>query len=211
MTRRLISLTMLLLAAACASSDSAGPSQPVVSAVAVSPATATLSIGQTAQLSAAVTGTWLTPTISWASSNPAVATVSGTGLLTAVSPGTTNVSATSASVTGTTAVTVVPGAVDRVSVCDRAFTTTCSSAVSLLSPGTAVAVRATALNIVGADISSSCAFQWSMAAPNVVTVATSTDATRRDALITRVDSLPVSVSVLASCSGVTGVFTVNTR
>jgi hypothetical protein len=140
-----------------------------------------------------------------------VATVSATGLVTALATGTSSISATSAGVIGTTAITVVPGAIDRITVCDRGQAIGCANSATLLSPGTSVVVRASALNAQAADISSACAFQWSPGAPNIVTIATSADAARRDALITRKDSLPTSVSILVTCNGVVGVFTINGR
>ena len=211
MTSRLMLVAMFALAAACASSDTTEPSQPAVTAVTLSPATTPLTIGQTTQLTAAVTGSWLTPTVTWSSSNPAVATVSATGLVSGLRAGTSNVSAASAGVNGVAAVTVVPGTVDRVTVCDRAQASGCASSATLLSPGTAVVVRASALNATAADISSSCAVQWSPGAPNLVTIAPSADAAKRDALLTKIDTLPTSVSILVTCNGVVGVFTVNGR
>ena len=87
----------------------APPLAPVV-LVTVSPASATLSVGGTAQL-AAVTkdaaGNTLTGrTVTWASSNTAAATVSGSGLATGVAGGTATITATSEGQSGTAAITV---------------------------------------------------------------------------------------------------------
>ncbi|OLD97010.1 MAG: hypothetical protein AUG80_12710 [Candidatus Rokubacteria bacterium 13_1_20CM_4_68_9] len=81
-----------------------------VASVTVSPASATLSVGGTAQL-AAVTkdaaGNTLTGrTVTWASSNTAAATVSGSGLATGVAGGTATITATSEGQSGTAAITV---------------------------------------------------------------------------------------------------------
>src|SRR6185437_16421157 len=85
----------------------------------VSPATASLTVGGTQQLSAVVkdaAGTVLTGrAVSWASSNAAVATVSAGGLVTGVAAGSVAITATSegksasASFTVTAVVVVPPG------------------------------------------------------------------------------------------------------
>jgi len=90
-----------------------------VAAVVVSPATASLTVGGTQQLSAVVkdaAGTVLTGrAVSWASSNAAVATVSAGGLVTGVAAGSVAITATSegksasASFTVTAVVVVPPG------------------------------------------------------------------------------------------------------
>ncbi|MBK8246597.1 MAG: Ig-like domain-containing protein [Gemmatimonadetes bacterium] len=66
------------------------PPPPVVSAVEVSPATATVEVGATLQLNAvakASDGTTLARTFTWSSSEPTRASVSGSGLVTAVAVG----------------------------------------------------------------------------------------------------------------------------
>jgi uncharacterized protein YjdB len=81
-----------------------------VSSVAVSPATASLQVGQSIQLAATpkdASGTALTGrVVTWASSAPAVATVNGSGLVTAVAAGSATMTATSEGTGGTGAVTV---------------------------------------------------------------------------------------------------------
>ncbi len=81
-----------------------------VASVAVSPATASVAVGQTVQLAAtpkdsagaALTGR----TVMWASSNTSVATVSGSGLVTASVAGTATITATSEGKSSTAAITV---------------------------------------------------------------------------------------------------------
>jgi uncharacterized protein YjdB len=75
------------------------PPAPVVATVAINPATSTLNIGGTAQLTAqardssgAVVGDVV---FVWVSNNPAVATVTASGLVTAVAGGTATIAATS--------------------------------------------------------------------------------------------------------------------
>src|SRR6266576_2954436 len=81
-----------------------------VASVAVAPATASLTVGQTAQLTATPkdsAGTALTGrTVTWASSNTSMATVSSSGLVKGVAAGTATITATSEGKAGTAAVTV---------------------------------------------------------------------------------------------------------
>src|SRR6266498_1021210 len=91
-----------------------------VASVAVSPATATIPAGQTAQLTATpkdASGNTLTGrTVSWASSNTAVATVSTSGLVTGKVAGSATITATSEGQCGASAVTVAAAPVPVASV-----------------------------------------------------------------------------------------------
>lgn len=84
-----------------------------VATVTVSPATATVDIGKTMQLSAVArdaSGNTLSGRfIAWTSNQASVATVTGTGLVTGVSTGTAIISATSEGKVGTATVTIQPG------------------------------------------------------------------------------------------------------
>ncbi|HXL53399.1 MAG TPA: Ig-like domain-containing protein [Gemmatimonadales bacterium] len=81
-----------------------------VASVAVSPATASLSVGQTALLTATpkdANGNPLTGrAVTWSTDNGSVATVSGTGLVTAAGAGSATITATSEGKSGTASVTV---------------------------------------------------------------------------------------------------------
>src|SRR5207249_6507615 len=81
-----------------------------VATVAVAPATASLTVGQTVQLTATPkdsAGSALTGrTVTWASSNTAVATVSPSGLVTSKAAGSATITATSDDKAGSAAVTV---------------------------------------------------------------------------------------------------------
>jgi uncharacterized protein YjdB len=81
-----------------------------VASVSVTPASATLSVGATQQLSVVTkdsAGNTLTGrVVTWSSSNPSVATVSGSGLVTAIAAGSATITATSEGKNGTSAVTV---------------------------------------------------------------------------------------------------------
>lgn len=78
-------------------------SDPALTAITITPATATISLGQTVQLKAI--GTFhktnqsirtddITGSVTWTSSNRAIATVNSSGLVTSVSPGTVTITAT---------------------------------------------------------------------------------------------------------------------
>ena len=75
--------------------------------VVVNPASATLTIGSTQQLSATVTGPSVDPTqVRWATSNPSIATVSSSGLVTAIASGDVQIVATYEGVGGSSRISV---------------------------------------------------------------------------------------------------------
>ncbi len=82
-----------------------------VAAVTVTPPTATIGVGQTAQYAAITRDAFGNPlggrTVTWSSSNPAVATVNGTGQATGAAVGAATITATSEGKSGTAAITVV--------------------------------------------------------------------------------------------------------
>src|SRR5438034_4478900 len=91
-----------------------------VASVAVTPASATIQVGQTQQLAATLkdaSGNTLSGrAVSWSSSSPSVATVSGSGLVTGLAAGSAVITATSEGKSGTATLTVAappgpPGAV----------------------------------------------------------------------------------------------------
>src|SRR5205823_3248600 len=91
-----------------------------VASVAISPATATILVGQTLQLTAtpkdSAGGTLTGRTVTWTSGNTSVATVSPSGQVTGVTPGSANITATSEGKTSTAAITVTPVPVASVTV-----------------------------------------------------------------------------------------------
>ncbi|MGQ0540056.1 MAG: beta strand repeat-containing protein [Gemmatimonadaceae bacterium] len=99
LTRSLLAFGVLAGLAACGDDVSIVDPKvtPAVTGITVSPSSATLVVGATAQLSAVVTTNdpSVATTVTWASSNTAVATVSSTGLVTAVTAGSATVTATS--------------------------------------------------------------------------------------------------------------------
>lgn len=87
------------------------PTQPTVSSISVTPATASLSVGGTQQLHATAnysdrSSGDVTATATWTSSNAAVATVSNAGMVTAVAPGNATVTASDGGQTASSAITV---------------------------------------------------------------------------------------------------------
>ena len=96
-----------------------------VTGVTLDNATGTLSVGETATLTATVAPTDATnKTVAWSSSNPAVATVAANGTVTAVAPGTATITVTTA---------------------DGGFTATCDVTVSKVDPTVTVPIDLTAL------------------------------------------------------------------
>src|SRR5256885_1890626 len=83
--------------------------QPAVASVAVSPASGTVQVGQTQQLTGTpedANGNALSGRmVRWASGSTAVAAVSGSGLVSGVAAGSTTITATSESKSGTAAIT----------------------------------------------------------------------------------------------------------
>ncbi len=95
--------------------------------------------------------------------------------------------------------------VDRVAVCDRIYTSFCSSSGAGIFAGAVSSVRAFAYSAANLDVSASCVFVWAASVPSVVSIVPSTDATHRDAVITRLRDY-TTVGVTASCQGQVGVF-----
>ena len=91
-----------------------------VATVTVAPASLSLTVGQTGQLTATLRdagGNTLTGrTVTWSSNQPSQATVSGSGLVTAVGAGTATITATSEGQSGTASVTVTTVPVATVTV-----------------------------------------------------------------------------------------------
>jgi hypothetical protein len=103
-----------LVACEEAAAPSSNPTSGVPTAVLLTPALDTLSVGETVQLAATVIDTsgGQAPCIEceWASSDPAVAGISGTGLVTALGPGTAVITATLGDISATDTLAVVDSA-----------------------------------------------------------------------------------------------------
>ncbi len=135
-----------------------------VASVTVSPAASSLTVGATAQLTAAPKDAGGAPlagrSVLWGSGTPAVATVSGTGLVTAVAPGTAIVTATSEGVRGTASITVSVVPVSSVVVTPTSVS---------LDIGATRTIVATARDAGGNSLAGRPA-NWSTTAPAVATV-----------------------------------------
>lgn len=117
MPRRPPLLPLVLLASAGACSNgtphTTPPPPPPVAAIAVAPASASIQVGATTQLTAtpkdASGGTLNGVDVTWNSADPAIAAVSSNGLVTGLSPGgPLPISATAQGITGTATITVTP-------------------------------------------------------------------------------------------------------
>jgi len=106
-----------------------------VASVTVSPATASLTVGATTQLTATpkdANGTALSGrTVTWATSNAAVATVSANGLVTGVATGSATITATSEGQSGTAAIAVMAPPSNPGTVPDLAVAGVTDSSVTL--------------------------------------------------------------------------------
>ena len=162
-----------------------------VSKVAVSPAAATLVVGDTLRLEAvardanghAVAGAEFV----WASSDTSVATVDGSGLVTGVASGDTEISATSSGVTGSAAV--------QVTVRQRVSKVAVSPAAATLLEGDTLRLEAVARDANGYPVAGA-EFVWASSHTAVATVDGS-------GLVTGVASGDTEIS--ATSSGVTGI------
>ena len=142
-----------------------GPRAPVVS-VDVTPASSSILVGGTAQLTAAAQDAEGQPlsgrTFIWTTDAPAVATVSGTGLVTGVGAGSATITATSEGKSGTANVTVASSTVPVASV--EVAPTTAS-----ISVGGTVQLSATAKDAAGQPLTGR-AFTWASNAPTIAQV-----------------------------------------
>jgi uncharacterized protein YjdB len=164
-----------------------------VAAVTVSPATATIGVGETRTFTAtarAADGSTVTGRpVTWSSGSPSIVTVSASGVVTGVAPGTAQVLAQIDGITGTATVTVQRVPVATVQVTPPSATVNVGSAVQL-----AAAPRDAAGNtLAGRTVT------WSSANDAVATVTS-------DGRVVGV--APGTTTVRATSEGVTGTATV---
>jgi trimeric autotransporter adhesin len=139
---------------------------PVLASVAVTPANASIAVGEPQQFTATATysdGSTqnLTNTATWTSSGPAIASVSATGAAVAHAVGTATISATAGSFTGTASLTVTPPVVIGLSVVPATLSMVLGSsrqlqAIATLSDGTTQDMTGTVA--------------WSSTDPNIASV-----------------------------------------
>jgi uncharacterized protein YjdB len=176
----------------------AQPPVPVAS-VTVSPASSTLQIGGTAQLSAvtrdANNAVLTGRVISWSSSSTAVATVSATGLVTAVTAGSATITASSEGKSGTSAITVsAPAPVPVASV-------TVSPATSTLPVGGTAQLSAVTRDANNAVLTGRV-ISWSSGSQAVATVSAS-------GLVTAVAAGSATITALSEGKSGTSAITVS--
>ena len=140
---------------------------PSPDSVAVTPAVATILVGDNVQLSAQVFDSTGTPipgaAVTWSSANPGKATVSATGKVSGIAAGTATITATSGSVQGTAIITVTipqPPQPDSVAVTPAAVT---------LQAGDSVQLGAQVFDSTGTVISGATV-TWGSSDPAVATV-----------------------------------------
>jgi uncharacterized protein YjdB len=135
-----------------------------VASVSVSPASATILLGQTAQLTATpkdANGSALTGRlVTWASSAPGVASVSASGLVTGVAAGSATLTATSEGKSGTASITVTIVPVAAVAV---------TPAAANIRVGGTVQLTATATDSAG-NVLAGRVVTWASSAPAVASV-----------------------------------------
>ena len=167
-----------------------------VSSVVLSPGQATVSAGQSLQLTVSLTddqGQVLTGRmVSFATSSAQIATVSATGLITGVAPGTATITALSEGNTGTAMVTVTPEPVASVLI---------SPASGSIMVGSTLQLYATPRNQAGQTLTGR-SITWSSAAPGVASVSAA-------GLVTGLT--PGSAVVLATVEGKQGLATITVR
>lgn len=140
-----------------------------VAAVAITPGSAALDVGQSASLTAVATdasGNTLTGrTITWSSANTSIATVTTAGLVKGVGAGTTTISATAEGKTGTAQVVVTATGPPQPPVA----TVTVTPPATTLAIGATATLTATVKQANGAVLTGR-AVTWSSSAPNIATV-----------------------------------------
>lgn len=169
---------------------------PPVASVVVSPPSSSITVGQTAQLTATTLdaqGSNLTNrTVTWSSTNNAVATVSSTGLVTAVTiGGPVTIIASSEGQDGSATVTVIPPPVASVTV---------SPASPSLTPGAVVQLSPTTRDAAGNTLTGRVV-SWSSSNNGVATVS-------GGGLVTAV-AVGGPVTITATSEGQAGTATVN--
>ena len=146
------------------SPDNGGGTPAPVSSVVITPATATVVIGKTNQLSAALkdaAGNALTGrAVAWTTSAAAIATVDANGLVTGVAAGSANITATSEGKSAQAAITVTPVPVASVTVTPNAPT---------VKVGATATLAATLKDDQG-NVLNGRAVAWSSSAPTIATI-----------------------------------------
>jgi uncharacterized protein YjdB len=139
--------------------------QPVpISSIVLAPATATVIVGQSLQLTAtprdSVGNALMGRALAWTSSSPTVASVSSTGLVTALSRGTATITVTSEGVGATARLTIALVPVDTITV---------SPATATLAAGRTLQLTARAVDSAG-NVLAGRELEWRTDQPSIATV-----------------------------------------
>ncbi|HKI75421.1 MAG TPA: Ig-like domain-containing protein [Pseudomonadales bacterium] len=193
---RLVLLFLISLLAACGGSGGGGTTPtPTVASVTVSPATATINVGATQQLTATAkdsSGATISgASIAYSSSDTAIATVSTGGLVTGVAAGSATITATSSGKSGTATITVNTPA-------PTVATVTLSPSAVTLTAGNTQQLTATAKDASNATISGAT-FTYASSDTTVATVDSS-------GLVTAVAA--GTATITATSGGVDGTATI---
>lgn len=182
---------VFLVVLACGGGGDGGSAPPTVATVTVSPASGTVVVGATLQLSASAVdrgGKPLSRTLTWSSTTPNVATVSTSGLVTGISAGAATISATADGVAGSAQITVTPPPVASVVVAPS----TLGIIVGRTGTLTVTTRDAAGVALSGRTVS------WTSSSPAVATVSSS----GATATVTAV--APGTTTVTATSEGVSG-------
>jgi hypothetical protein len=145
--------------------DSANnPESVKVNSISVQPASATIDVGRTVQLTATARPK-KTTSFTWTSSNGSVATVSSTGLVTAVSAGTVTITAAAGGATGRSTITVRAASVPVASV-------TVTPNPAAVQVGSTIQLTATPKDANGTPLPGRT-ITWSTSATGIATVSSS--------------------------------------
>ena len=157
--KRFLPVAALLVLAGCGGGDGPTPPAVTVSAVGITPVTATLVVGETQTLTSTVNGSaGVSQAVTWSTSAPTIATVSQQGVVTGVGPGSATIAAASvADPTKSATVSVLVNAARSVTVTP--------ATVSILTTETR---QLTANVVLGAGANT--AVTWRSSAPAVATV-----------------------------------------
>ena len=166
----------------CATVTVTAVSTVPVATVAVTPPTSSLSIGQTAQLSAITrdaNGNTLTGrVVAWSTSSAAIATVSSSGLVSAVAAGTATITATSENQTGSATITVAsPPTVTSVAVTPASSSIAVGQNAQLVASVSGTGSPPTGVSWASADVTKVTVNQSGLAVGVAVTAGTQVCAT----------------------------------
>ncbi len=184
-----------------------------VASVMVSPASATVTVGATTQLTATpkdANGAALSGrAVTWATSNPAVATVSAGGVVTGVATGSATITATSEGQTGTSAITVTNVPVASVTVSPTAAGVTVGATTQLTATpkdanGTALSGRAVTWATSNAAVATvSATGLVTGVATGSATITATSEGQSGTSVITVTNAPVASVTVSPTAAGVT--------